>query len=642
MLSKICCVAFLGMSFTIISRTRAAPLAFAGAVTGGSPQTAQSPEALASKRELTIPTSSHRRAQQADDVYLQGAKHFARKNFAAAQRCFEQAVRLDAENKTYALALLYAREALVNGLIQQQMKAKLLGNTITADSLLAKVKALDPTNPLIPREGGATQTNEWPKEPLPLQLDPPLKFAANAGTQSFHLRGNLQGIVRTVYNTFGLNVVLDPSVDGIKTFSFDVDEVDYQDASRILSKVGHVFAVPLQPTVALVAKDTKENRDALLPLVEETIYIPGRTQEQLSDLANLARNVFDLQHLAVSTGSGSIVIRGPENVLGLVHGIYADMANRGADLLLDVNVYELNRTKVRNIGIAPPTSATAIDVADAAQKLISSNQTLLTQSIASGALTLTGSSYQQELEEVAFLVTAGVSGSSTFTSLLGTLGSYAGVPLSGISIASATLNLLLNSSEVQVLNAVQLRTGDREPVVFRVGSRYPILTAETTSSSSSAVASELAAAGVSSATIAQLVGSSGSTTSTPQIQFEDIGITLKITPQVVNDDDVRLALDFKLESLGGTGVSNIPILNSRLLNSTVTVRSGETTMLATIVSANETKQLDGVPELGDLPGFQSTDRSTDGTQNELLITITPHIVRAGSMSVTDRRITVPK
>lgn len=89
-----------------------------------------------------------------------------------------------------------------------------------------------------------------------------------------------------------------------------------------------MFAVPLQPTVALVAKDTKENRDALLPLVEETIYIPGRTQEQLSDLANLARNVFDLQHLAVSTGSGSIVIRGPENVLELVHGIYADMANQ--------------------------------------------------------------------------------------------------------------------------------------------------------------------------------------------------------------------------------------------------------------------------------------------------------------------------
>lgn len=122
-------------------------------MTGVSPQTAQSPEALASKRELNLPTSSHRHAQQADDVYLKGAKHFARKNFEAAQRWFEQAVRLDGENETYALALLYAGEALVNGLIQQLMKARLLRNTITADSLLAKVKALDPTSPLIPRGG---------------------------------------------------------------------------------------------------------------------------------------------------------------------------------------------------------------------------------------------------------------------------------------------------------------------------------------------------------------------------------------------------------------------------------------------------------------------------------------------------------
>jgi general secretion pathway protein D len=642
MLNKICGPALLGIGLVLASRTRTLPFAYAAGLKDGSPPAARSSDSPASKSETNNPVPSGKQVRQADDAYLQGAKQFARKNFEAAQRCFEQAVRLDAGNKTYALALLYAREALVSGLIQKELKARLAGDTSTADSLLAKAKATDPTNPQVAEEDDSTGRDAQPKEPLSFQLDAPIEFAPNAGAQSFHLRGDLQGIIRTVYNTFGIHVVLDPSVDGGKAFRFDVDEVDYRTACRILSKVGHVFAVPLQPSVALVAKDTKENRDALLPLVEETIYIPGRSQEQLTDLANLARSMFELNQLGVSTGSGSIAIRAPENVLRLVHGIYADMADRGADVLLDVNVYELDRTNVRNIGIAPPTSATAIDVASAAQKLIASNQTLLSQSIASGSLTLSGSAYQQELEEVAFLVAAGVSGSSTFTSLLGTVGSYAGVPLSGISIASATLNLLLNSTEVQALDAVQLRAGDREAVVFRVGSRYPILTAETTSSSSSAVATELAAAGVSSATIAQLVGSSGSTTSTPQIQFEDIGITLKITPQVVNDDDVRLALDFKLESLGGTGVSNIPILNSRVLNSTVTVRSGETTMLATIVSANETKQLDGVPELGDLPGFQSTDRSTDGTKNELLITVTPHIVRAGSMSVTDRRITVPK
>jgi type II secretory pathway component GspD/PulD (secretin) len=179
-----------------------------------------------------------------------------------------------------------------------------------------------------------------------------------------------------------------------------------------------------------------------------------------------------------------------------------------------------------------------------------------------------------------------------------------------------------------------------EPAIFRVGSRYPILTSLSTSSTSDAVATELAAAGVSSAAIAKYGGST-STTSVPQIQFEDLGLTLKVTPTIADNNKVRLALDFKIEAIGGTGIDGIPILNSRAMASTVTVLAGETTMLATLVSTNETKLLNGVPDLNDLPGFQSTDRNTDGSKNELLITVTPHIVHTGLMRVTDHRLVTP-
>jgi type II secretory pathway component GspD/PulD (secretin) len=50
-------------------------------------------------------------------------------------------------------------------------------------------------------------------------------------------------------------------------------------------------------------------------------------------------------------------------------------------------------------------------------------------------------------------------------------------------------------------------------------------------------------------------------------------------------------------------------------------------MLATSMSADETKALEGTPGLNDLPGFQSTDRDSDGTKSEILITVTPHIVK---------------
>ncbi len=132
---------------------------------------------------------------------------------------------------------------------------------------------------------------------------------------------------------------------------------------------------------------------------------------------------------------------------------------------------------------------------------------------------------------------------------------------------------------------------------------------------------------MSSATIAKYTGSSSSgRTTIPQIQFEDLGITLKVTPQVVDDSDVCLKLDFKIEAIDGTGVDNIPILDNYSLVSVVQVAKGEAAMLATLVSTNQTKALDGIPDLNKLPGFQSTNTNTDGTRNELLLTGTPHIV----------------
>jgi len=320
--------------------------------------------------------------------------------------------------------------------------------------------------------------------------------------------------------------------------------------------------------------------------------------------------------------------RGPESIVSRMHRLFAQLAEEETDILLDIEIYEVDRATTRNIGFAPPASASAIDVASTAKTLISDNQTLLNESISSGALTLSGSAYQQELEEVAFLVAAGASGSSSFNSMLGTVGNLDGVPLLGISISSTTLNMLLNSSDVRMLNAIQIRSSDRQEATFQVGSRYPILNSVTTSPSSSTVASELAAAGVSSSVISQVVGSTSSTgTSTPQIGYEDIGLTLKVTPRVMRDDDIQLDMDFKLQSLGGSGVDGIPILNNRILKSTVTIGAGQTTMLAASMSTNETKALEGAPGLNDLPGFQSTDRDSDGTKNEVLITVTPHIVK---------------
>jgi type II secretory pathway component GspD/PulD (secretin) len=174
-------------------------------------------------------------------------------------------------------------------------------------------------------------------------------------------------------------------------------------------------------------------------------------------------------------------------------------------------------------------------------------------------------------------------------------------------------------------------------VNFRAGSRYPVVTAQY----SSGVASSLPAsiAGLSSTAAALYAQYAGSTSVTvPQFQFEDLGITLKMTPQIHHNADVSLALELKIEALAGGTIDSIPILNNRALSSTVSVPIGKTAMLATLVTQNEVRGLTGIPGLNDIPGFQGTDQDLEKDTSELLITITPHIVRTGRLNIASRRL----
>jgi type II secretory pathway component GspD/PulD (secretin) len=570
-------------------------------------------------------TPSAKEIKEADDLYLRGAQQFGRKRFEAAEHLFQRAAELNPNEPNYVLSLLLAREAQAHSLVRQAEDATLRGDHERANDLLRKAHALDPNGPYASQHLEARTIPAAPRRKL--SFESPIALLPDIGKHSFHLRGDLHSIISRVYGDFGISVTFDPSVQPGTEVTLNVDDIDFAEAAKILDKMSGTFGVPLQPRAALIAKHSEDRRESLAPWVQATIYMPGQSQAQLFDLANLARIVFGLRQVAVSIANDALILRGDERTVRLACATYADMVDSQPDVLLDVNVYEVDGSRAQNIGFQPPSTLTAIDVSNAAQKLIANNQTLLNESISSGALTLSGSSYAQELEEVEYLVAAGVSGSSEFTGIIGTIGSYQGVPVAGVSVGSTALNLLLTINETRTLDAMQIRAANGETSTFRVGSRYPILTAvSTASTSNSALISELEAAGVSSATIAKYTGSGNSTTTIPQIQFEDLGITLKVTPQAVGESDVRLKIDLKIEALDGTGIDNIPILDNYSLVSVVQVTAGEPAMLATLISSNQIKSLDGIPDLNDLPGFQSTNTNTNGTRNELLITVTPHIV----------------
>jgi len=613
------------------------------------------------ERQPASTTLSPKQAREADDAYLEGAKQIEHKNLAAAERSFEQAVRLSPDNRDYALALIVTRESYVTELVQNAAKARARGDSAAADGLLAQALKIDPDNRIVAQHfdtgsiAAAPSTKDtkgpglfyssidplkFPAQDIASTLSGPTELTPLPGIHNIHLHGDPQSVIRNLYSLYGITVTFDPSVSGGASVSLDVDNVAFADAARVLDTSAHIFAVPLQARSALIVKDTPENRDTLMPQVEETIYLPGKTNDEMQELATLARNIFDIKQVTASSTGGYLLLRGDEQVLHEINALYDDMLDGNPEVLFDVTLYELDKTSDNNIGAILPTSAGIFSIAAEAQSLVSTNQSLINQAVAAGLLTLNGSPIQNLITELGFLVASGTVTATQYTNLLGTFGN--GLTYAGLFLGSnSSFELALNSTDVRILDRVQIRSSNHQDVNFRAGTRYPVVTATYSSGVSSSLASQLSGLNINGTSVSSLLSQylGSSNVSVPQFQFEDLGITLKFKqPQILHNDEVYLPLEMKIEALAGSSINSIPILNNRALTSTITVPAGQTAMLATLVDSSETKALNGLPGLSELPGFQGTDQDRQKSATELLITITPHIVRSGRMQISSRRL----
>ena len=495
---------------------------------------------------------SEKQAREADDAYVQGAKHVEQGDLAAAERSLGRAVQLDPTNRDYIFALADVREHRVTALVQAAAQARTAGNLDKAASLLARGPCHRPRQPGS-RPALRPQLQLWETTADPLRfpaadiastLGGPIEFAPTPGNQSIHERGDAKSVIRAVYAAYGITVTFDDSVNSSSAIRFDLDNVDFATATRVLTKMTHVFAVALQPKSALIAKDNQEQRERLLPQIEETIYLPGVPQDQMAELANVARNVFDLQKVTASASAGDIVVRGDEPSLKLLNATFADILDGGSDVELDISLYELDKTHMIDMGAQLPANASIFPLYTTATALIASNYSIIQAAINAGYLTLTNNPSIDLPAELALLIKAGVSGSSVFANLLTVFGSYSGLPFAGLALSGGgNFKMLLNSSDVRLLDVVTLRGAGGQDLNFRSGTRYPVVTSTYSSGISSGLASALSGININGTSAASLLSQylgSSSNVSIPTFQFEDLGITLKTKPRVLHTGEVSL------------------------------------------------------------------------------------------------------
>ncbi len=534
------------------------------------------------------------------------------------------------------MAVALTHEHRVTELVQQAGKARILGQNAKAESYLAQARLLDPTNAIVAQHSdpGALPVAFLPQITSgPAPLAGAIALHPNTSSQTFHLRANLQEVLRQVATSYGIRAVVDSSVPSVP-IHFDIDHVVYTQAMPILLQMGGLFSVPLDSASVLIAKDTPENRLRLEPLLEETIYVPGSTNEQMTELTNIVKNIFDLKQVTAQNSLGTLVVRAPESILNAVNLTLADLIDGGSQIVIDLKLYAIDKTNTRNIGAQLPQQIGIYNVESEATNLVNANQSLVNQAIAQGLVPAGASNIVIALA----LIASGLAQSTLLSNTVGFFGG--GLTATGVTTnANPTFNLALNSSDTRALDDIQIRVGDRQTGVFRIGSRYPITTSTYTTSASSLSSSALAGVNINGVSAASLLANLSSAT-IPQIQYEDLGISLKATPTVQKSGAITMHLELKIEALAGSALNAIPVLASRQFASDVTVNDGQTALLLSSANKSEAGAISGLPGLAELPGFQDTASNDTVTTSstELVMLVTPHVVRRRSNIYAGPRI----
>jgi general secretion pathway protein D len=353
----------------------------------------------------------------------------------------------------------------------------------------------------------------------------------------------------------------------------DLRNASLDDALNTVSGATRTFIRVTAPRTIAIIPDTPAKRREYEEEVVRTFYL---SNADLKETMDLLRMVVDARRIAPTTATNALTIKdSPERVAAAARVLSAVDKAR-PEVVIEVELLEVDRTRLQEYGlqIASPNSPGINGTVSIAADA-SSNVTLRTLRNLTQSDILAG------------------------------------------NLPSLYYRLLKTDTNTRTLANPQLRTSEGLAAQARFGDRVPV---------PSTVFQPFATGGVAQQPITTFA-------------YENIGVNIDITPRMHHDDDVTLALKVAVTSISGTGYAGLPTFGNREITTVIRLRDGETNMLAGLIRDDERHSLDGIPGLSDLPlvGRLFGHSQKTVTQTDIILTLTPHIVRVLDLTEADLR-----
>lgn len=497
-------------------------------------------------------------AQTALDLYWQARDFEKAGDLTRAYTLYTQASFMEPRNKEYRGRSI-ALESKVRSNIKLDLPAKPEND---------ETKSLPDLGPKV----DALITDEDLKEVE--RLLPPPQLAPAPGRRDFNLTADSRGLWEQVAKAYSLELVFDGDYDqsGARSATqFRMEQAEANEALYGVQVATGSFAIPLGPKLLFVCRDTPQKRQEQERTMAVAVPLPEPfTVQEAQELARTVQQVMELQKFAIDGTRRMVFLRGPVSKVKPALALFEDLAARRAQVVIEVELFELSRSSSLSLGLSLPTSSQLVNF---------------------GATRIFRNILRAPLNARNYLTFGG------------------GASWIGLGIANAQLFASMSYNAGATLYKGEVRTLDTAPAQLHVGDKYPVITQQFVGGTGGAGGG---------------FGGIGGFAPPPQIQFQDLGLTLKMTPRIHNGEEVSLKIESEFKVLTGQVLNGIPVIANRSYNGEVRLRDGEWAIVAGLLTLNETLSNTGIPWIRDVPGL--SDRSREQRLGNTLLVIKPRVV----------------
>jgi general secretion pathway protein D len=392
----------------------------------------------------------------------------------------------------------------------------------------------------------------------------------------------LQKILETMGKLAGVNVLFDYQYRD-KNVSVDLRNETFQNALDRLLFVNRLFYKVLDPSTIIVVEESVAKRRTYDERVVRTFYLENA---ETKDMEALLKTGIGSQTLTIASNAtlGAMTVFGTPDELAVVERLVDLNDKARGEVVVELEILEVNRHNLKNYGIELSNYTAGVTFAP------------------------TGSSGEL---------------SGGLTNLRAQVLSSLNVSDFVLSIPSGLLTRFLqNEDTVRILANPRLRAAEGKKTSLRIGTEVPIPVTTFTATQA------------------------GTSTFAPATSFnyKNVGVNLEITPRINPSGDISMEMDAEFSSIGadrnvGTGANplNVPTFLTRKVTGTLRLHDGETTLLGGLLQGNDSDSFAGILGIQSIPILNKifSSRNKDHEDQEILMSITPHLVRAPKVTASD-------